>query len=120
MGKEQKEIGREAEQLAESYLKRKGYRILDRNFYVKGGELDLIAQKKDTLVFVEVKARKSTAYGTPGEAVTPAKQRHLRKAAEVYLLSHPWKGPMRFDVVEIFGESKSPFGRKINIIENAF
>lgn len=120
MGREQKEIGKRSEKLAETYLKLRGYRILERNYFVKGGELDLIAKKKDTLVFVEVKARKSTAFGTPAEAVTPMKQHHLQKAASLYLLSHPWDGPMRFDVVEIFGESKGLFGRKINIIENAF
>lgn len=93
--------GKRAEQQAARYLKRLGYRILKRNHRTRRGELDLVARDGDCLVFVEVKARNSGAFGPPEEALTPTKQRRLWRAAQEYLQAHPWAGPVRFDVVAL-------------------
>jgi putative endonuclease len=95
-------LGRRGERDAERYLKRCGYRILERNFRAAGAEIDLVAAESDTLVFVEVKARRGIATGTPQEAVDERKQRHIRRAAEIYVArnrAHDY--PIRFDVVAI-------------------
>ena len=63
-------FGNKAEKLAERYLKKKGYKILDRQFVTRYGEIDLVAREGDEIVFVEVKARRSTAFGYPEESVT--------------------------------------------------
>lgn len=79
----------QAEELAAKYLVRHGYQVLERNFRIRGGEIDIIAREKNTLVFVEVKARNSSTYGTPFEAITPWKLKALRKTALFYKQSHP-------------------------------
>lgn len=96
------EFGREGESLARQYLEGKGYFFLERNFKRVHGEIDLIMQDGETLVFVEVKSRHSRRYGEPIEAVTPYKQRHIRDCAKIYLMNHPANGKrIRFDVVEV-------------------
>ncbi len=95
-------LGRRGERDAERYLKRHGYRILGRNFRAAGAEIDLIAAEGETLVFVEVKARRGIGTGTPQEAVDGRKQRRIRRAAEIYVArtrAHDY--PIRFDVVAI-------------------
>lgn len=96
-------FGTLAENYAAVYLASRGYRILDHNVRTPVGELDLIARKGRELVFVEVKARASHAYGTPEEAVTLAKQRHLIRASQAYVASHrECHGlPYRIDVMAI-------------------
>lgn len=96
-------FGAAGEALAAEYLERKGYRIVDRNVRISVGELDLIARKGRELVFVEVKARASHAYGTPEEAVTRTKQQHLIRASQAYVASHrECHGlPYRIDVMAI-------------------
>lgn len=96
-------FGTLAENYAAVYLASRGYRILDRNVRTPVGELDLIARNGREIVFVEVKARRSHAYGTPEESVTPAKQRHLIRASQAYVASHrELRGlPYRIDVVAI-------------------
>ena len=88
-----KEIGRWGEEIAASYLTRKGYSIIDRNFYTSEGEIDLIALQVDNneriLIFVEVKTRTSEKYGYPEEAITKKKWNHLIKAIERYLQNQP-------------------------------
>jgi putative endonuclease len=114
------ERGREGERIAEEYLQVKGYSIRERNFRVRAGEVDIVAEKQGVIVFVEVKCRKSDAFSFPGEAVTRQKQRKLRTAASLWLVNHEGdQKPARFDVVEIiFGLSdKAP---RIHHIENAF
>jgi putative endonuclease len=81
-------LGRWGEDLAARFLEARGYRILDHNVRTPYGEIDLIASRDDTLVFIEVKTRSSTSYGWPEAAVTPKKQAHLLKAAQDYLLNH--------------------------------
>ena len=90
------------EELARRYLARKGYEIVESNYRTRRGELDLILRQAETLVIVEVKLRRGTAYGTPLEAVTPRKQQAIRLMAEEYLAEKaPDFQSLRFDVVGI-------------------
>jgi putative endonuclease len=82
-------LGRWGEDLATDYLIEKGYLLLERNFRSPYGEIDLIVQKENRLVFVEVKTRSSGAYGLPEEAITPKKREHLISAAQAYLQQSP-------------------------------
>lgn len=92
--------GKVGEDYAASLLRKGGYKILQRNFRSKFGEIDIIALDGNTLVFVEVKTRWSKKYGDPAESVTPRKLKHLEKAIYYYKLINP-KTPdsMRIDVV---------------------
>ncbi len=90
------------EELARRYLTGKDYEIVESNYRTRRGELDLISRHADTLVIVEVKLRRRTAYGTPLEAVTPRKQQAIRLKAEEYLAEKsPEFQSLRFDVVGI-------------------
>lgn len=96
------ELGALGEELAAGHLTGKGMTILERNWRCRYGELDLIAQDGDTVVFVEVKTRSGRGYGTPAEAVTFAKQGRIRRLAGLWLTAQPrgWR-QVRFDVVAI-------------------
>jgi len=99
-------------------LKKKGYRIIEQNYVCKMGEMDIIAKEKDTLVFVEVKTRTSTAFGPPQLAVTPFKQRQLSKVALNFLTEKKLEDiKARFDVVAIL---LPPEKEEIELIRNAF
>lgn len=90
------------EDFAVRLLKRRGYKIKERNFRTKFAEIDIVALDGDTLVFVEVKTRWSKKYGKPQEAVTPWKLRKIQKAAQFYSLTHPtYPKKLRIDVVAI-------------------
>jgi putative endonuclease len=78
-------IGDRGEKLALNYLSGLGYGVVERNYRTRYGEIDLIARDAETLIFVEVKLRRSTAYGNPLESVTPRKQEQVRSIAEQYL-----------------------------------
>lgn len=93
--------GDQAEALAAAYLERNGLRILERNYRVRGGELDLMALDGETLVFVEVRYRKSARFGGAAASIDTRKQQRLIHAAQVYLLKHPRQAnrPCRFDCV---------------------
>ncbi|MGN1097050.1 MAG: YraN family protein [Christensenellales bacterium] len=107
-------IGDAGENIAAEFLMKNGYKILSRNFRVKGAEIDVIAAKKNLVVFVEVKTRQNLNYGLPSEAVTKAKQRKIAMAAECFIVKNRLeKNDFRFDVIEILGD-------EINHIENAF
>lgn len=94
--------GKEGEKLAASYLKSQGYRIIERNFKKRYGEIDIIAQEEETLVFIEVKTRWSRRFGRPEEAVTPWKLKSVIKTAQYYKMLHPeLPDLMRIDVVAI-------------------
>ncbi|MDE5756056.1 MAG: YraN family protein, partial [Clostridia bacterium] len=94
--------GIDGENIAVDYLKKQGYIILERNFSTKVGEIDIIAQDKDTIVFVEVKARENTKFGQPIESITPQKVRHIIRTAQWYITAkHKYNYPCRFDVIEI-------------------
>jgi putative endonuclease len=96
------QFGKKNEELAIGFLKRLGYRVIERNFRTPMGEVDIVAQDGNTLVFVEVKARRSARYGHPKFAVTPTKQRHLSIAALSYLKKTGNSGARaRFDVITV-------------------
>jgi len=95
--------GQRAEDSAAALLRGKGYRIVERNFRCKLGEIDIVATDGDTLVFVEVRSRRSARYGTALETVSPAKQRTIARVAQVYLARHG-ETLCRFDVVGLTGD----------------
>ena len=107
MGDERKSLGKAGEDLAERYLKRQGYAVVERNYRCSLGEIDLIALDKRAVVFVEVKTRRVDTAGAPLEAVNAAKQRRLKRAALHYLNRHRLHDRnVRFDVVGVsLGES---------------
>lgn len=77
-------LGKQGEEIAIKFLKSKGYKIVETNFRIRGGEIDIVAIDKDTLVYVEVKTRTSDFFGTPEESVTPYKIRYLERTAKFY------------------------------------
>lgn len=115
MSLNKRRLGQKQERIAADYLIKQGYQILEHNFYSRTGEIDLIAREGTFLVFIEVKYRKTNAFGFPEEAVTPAKQRTIRNTARYYMLLHhfPEATPCRFDVIAVTGE-------EIRLIRNAF
>ena len=123
--KSRKRVGRKGEALAAAYLEKKGYRILERNYRFHRAEVDLVCFQPATkyedggeLVFVEVKARSTHAYGAPETAVNSSKQKNLTRAARSYLYEHRMEGALcRFDVLAI-----TMVGGQIDIhhIEGAF
>jgi len=101
--KSTKAVGDYAESLAEDFLKAHKVKILEKNFSCRSGEIDLIVKDKDTLVFVEVRYRKSTNFGQPFETVTKTKQNKIIRSAQTYLQKHPKAAnkACRFDVISI-------------------
>lgn len=96
-------IGRFGEDVAERYLKQKGYKIIGRNFSCRQGELDIIAENNEYLIFVEVKTRSNSLYGKAAEAVNKNKRKHMNKVAKYYLHIQGWeKRFVRFDVIEVY------------------
>ena len=103
MSGETKRVGNWGEALTAEYLRGKGYHILDSGFRCQEGEIDLIAQKGDTLAFVEVKLRRNARMGSPAQAVDARKQHRIVQAARLYLQSLPRPDVLvRFDVAEVF------------------
>src|SRR6267154_2583650 len=95
-------LGKTGEDLASGELERRGYAIVARRYRCRGGELDIIARDGPTLVFVEVKARDSRAFGDAAEAVTWRKQQRIVRLATEYVMRHHFTDdPCRFDVVSI-------------------
>lgn len=95
-------LGKYGEDFACNLLKKSGYKIIARNFRSRFGEIDIIAQDKDTLVFVEVKTRWSKRFGLPEEAVTPQKLYKIKRAGEYFSLKHPTLSKkLRIDVVAL-------------------
>ena len=98
-------LGQEGEDVAAAALEAAGLTVLERRFRCRTGEIDLVAQEADTLVFVEVKTRGGRGYGTPAEAVHAAKRARMARVAAVWLQRHGGAPPpCRFDVVEVTGE----------------
>jgi len=99
--------GQDWEDAAERFLRREGYRIVERNYRTKIGEIDFIAWDGDVLCFIEVKGRRALGFGLPEEAVTPEKQRRIYRAAEWFLSRRRLAEPRaRFDVVSIVGTGR--------------
>jgi putative endonuclease len=112
------EFGRLGEKAAVDFLKNNGYKIIRRNYKNKLGEIDIIAQEKDVLVFIEVKSRRTTTYGLPQEAVHSFKQGQMGKVALYYLKENNLlEKRARFDIISITNINESP---QINLIRNAF
>jgi putative endonuclease len=113
-----KDLGKQGEEIALRFLKKKGYRIIQTNYSCKLGEVDIVATEKDVIVFIEVKTRTSLAFGPPQLAVTPAKQHQLSKAALYFLKEKKLENAKaRFDVVAILLQ---PGVEEIELIQNAF
>ena len=120
MGSNNKSIGDLGEEIAAKYLIEMGYKILDKNFRYKTGEIDLIGKDDEYITFIEVKARTSSYFGFPCEAVTYLKQQKIYRTAEIYILQKKlFKFNFRFDVVEVFlSDMKNDY--RVKLIKNAF
>jgi len=112
------ELGLKGEKQAEEFLKKQGYKIIEKNFRTPFGQIDIIAKEKNTFCFIEVKTRRNFSFGLPEEAVNYPKKKKILKVALAYLKQ---KGllnkKVRFDVVSILYNKDS---YKINLIRNAF
>ena len=96
--------GKRSEIIAAEYLKKKGYKILETNYKNKIGEIDIIAKDKDYIVFVEVKARMSQAFGHPFDAIDERKQQKIHAVASLYMVkNHKYGTNCRFDAISILG-----------------
>jgi putative endonuclease len=119
-----KKLGAKGEEIAVSYLKRRGYRILERNYRIKLGEIDIIAEQGADLVFIEVKTRSDTLFGSPFDSVTVTKQRQLSKVALEYMSKQSCHNrPARFDVVGVHLKAANEVQlqeAKIELMQNAF
>ncbi len=110
------QYGRKSEELAAACLKKQGYTIVRRNYRTRLGEIDIIARDGQTIVFVEVKARKTDRAGSVKSSITRAKKAKLTRLAQYYLKQTGSRGvKARFDVVAIKGDGKS-----VDLIKNAF
>lgn len=122
------EIGKKGEKLAANFLKRNGYKILERNLHQSHNEIDIIAANKEYIVFVEVKTRTANKdlflpYGSPATAVTKEKQKRTVRAATNYLLTQSKKAKEkqpRMDVIEVYLEKETGKLLEINHITDAF
>lgn len=121
MPNEHKRVGDFGEEAACRYLKRRRYRIAGRNFRCRFGEVDIIAQDRTHIVFVEVKLRKNADFAEAREFVTPAKQRRIITAAQWWLARYPTELQPRFDVIEVYApEGVKTRKPEIHHIEDAF
>ena len=120
MGSNNKSIGDLGEKIAEKYLIAQGYKILDKNFRYKTGEIDLIGKDGEYITFIEVKTRTSSYFGFPREAVTYLKQQKIYRTAQIYILQKKFFNfNFRFDVVEVFLSDISG-NHKVKLIKDAF
>ena len=114
-------VGVEGERTAKAYLQAQGFRILHENYTTPLGEIDLIAQEGEVVVFVEVKARRSGEYGPPQAAVTLAKQRQIVRVAELFLQRYRLsRAVCRFDVVAVTFAGREVAKPEILLIRDAF
>ena len=116
-----REKGNWGEEKAASYLRRRGYKIVDRNCRYRQGEIDIVAEKNDIIVFVEVKTRKDASYAEAREFVTNAKQQRVIAAAQLWMQQHDCEMQPRFDVIEVYAANgEKSLNVKINHLKNAF
>ncbi|MDK1023312.1 MAG: YraN family protein [Gammaproteobacteria bacterium] len=112
-------VGQVAEQTALAFLKSKGLELLEQNYRYKTGEIDIIMRDRDTLVFVEVRYRKSNRYGSGAETVTFSKRKRIIKTANHFLVKKKYTDKRcRFDVISASGQTD--VGMKLDWIKNAF
>ena len=117
-GYDRMRTGKKGEDIACSYLKSRGYRIVERNYKCPLGEIDIVARDRDAIVFVEVKSRKSEEFGDPQLAVGQEKQKKVSRISLTYLKDkNLYPCNARFDVVAI---KMLPDGSTIELIQNAF
>jgi len=114
---QQQIIGKSKEKLACQYLEEKGFKLIEKNYYCRRGEIDLIMRDQDSLVFVEVRYRKNANFGSALESVNTKKQKCLIFSAEHYLQQTHTPLAARFDVVAISGSDTNPV---IDWVKNAF
>ena len=118
MTHQRQQLGKSGEDLAVDALERRGYAVVARRYRTAHGEIDIVAEDGDTLVFVEVKARATAEFGTAAEAVTPCKQRQVARMARDYLARTDMAGRRcRFDVVAIDDVATEP---RVTVYVNAF
>lgn len=114
-----KKLGNRGEKIAAKLLRKQGYRIIEKNYHSRLGEIDIVANEGDSIVFVEVKTRRSTDFGLPEEALSYDKRRRLSKLALAYLAHRRIKDTnCRFDVVSILMDNNR--ANNIKLIKNAF
>lgn len=110
-------FGRRAEQAAAQYYQEQGFSVVDRNHRYRRAEIDLIVEKEDLLVFVEVKARSSSQFGFPENFVSPAQQARVCVVAEHYIAERNWHMRIRFDIIAIVKQAE---GWQLTHFEDAF
>lgn len=114
-------IGGWGESEAANYLRKKGYKILAAGYRSRFGEIDIVASFKDTIVFVEVKTRRSDDYARPSEQVTPRKLEKIKRTAELYLAHYKLDCPARIDIIEIIApKDLKDAPTEINHIESVY
>jgi putative endonuclease len=114
-----RETGLLGEKLAREFLEEQGYRVLEKNYRCPTGEIDIVAEHGDSLVFVEVRAKRGPEFGTPEESITPAKMDKLRTSAAHYIQSHDGlPSSWRIDVVAVELDNRNRASR-IELIEGA-
>lgn len=99
--------GEKGEEIAANYLRNSGYIVVERNYRAKKSEIDIICKKRETLVFVEVKARTSLKFGNPETFVTEYKAAKIIEGAETYMIEKGWEGAIRFDIISVVISDKT-------------
>ncbi len=107
-------LGKKGEELVAKYLKKRGYKLLKRNYRTPFGEADIVAEDGEEIAFIEVKTRTTENYGTPAEAVGAEKRRRYQKIAQCYWKERGEEPNARFDVAEVYADGR------IEYYENAF
>ena len=115
---DKKALGNKGEDFAADYYKKLGFTVTARNYSCRGGEIDIIAENEEYIIFVEVKARSENALYSPAEAVDFKKQKRLSIAAVKYLAENESEKQPQFDVFEVYSQKGRIY--KVNRIENAF
>lgn len=111
------DLGSKGEDSAVDYLKRKGYKIIERNWSFRGYEIDVVAENEEFIVFIEVKTRASTKWGSPEESIGIKRMRRMINSASHYLKQNKIDNPARFDIIAIVWNNK---GFELEHFEDAF
>ncbi len=116
-----KEIGNRGEAIAARYIKQRGFVVSKTNYHSRFGEIDIIAENNEYLLFIEVKTRAQNSIAAPRAFVTKTKQQRIIKTARYYLMYNPTGLKIRFDVAEVIKDDDNGFeNATVNYIENAF
>jgi len=114
-------FGKRGEKAAESYLKKQGYRILKKNYRTRVGEIDIIAEHNNVLVFIEVKSRTDATLEHPFMAVTPRKQKKIAQTASCFLVQNKvGDREIRFDVVSVLPDNENSDSLQVEVLQDAF